>query len=88
MDTARLLLDVKEAAHLLSISPWTIRRYIYAGRLRTVRLGDEFSMRTVRDNMVVEEDEETPPERNSKCGLLRSIVSRRNQPSATKKDSQ
>lgn len=39
MDTAKLLLDVKEAAHLLSISPWTIRRYMYLGKLRTVRLG-------------------------------------------------
>jgi len=39
METEKLLVDVREAAHLLSISPWTIRRYIYAGRLRTVRLG-------------------------------------------------
>jgi excisionase family DNA binding protein len=33
------LLDVKDAATLLSVSPWTIRAYIREGRLRPVRIG-------------------------------------------------
>ena len=31
--------DVKSAARLLSISPWTIRSYIAEGRLTPVRIG-------------------------------------------------
>jgi excisionase family DNA binding protein len=39
MEKEKLLLDIKEVAQRLSISPWTVRRYIYVGRLRVVRLG-------------------------------------------------
>lgn len=39
MQSERLLLDVKEAAHALSISPWTIRKYITDGKLKPVRIG-------------------------------------------------
>ena len=33
------LLDLKEAGRLLSISPWTVRAYVRAGKLNPVRIG-------------------------------------------------
>jgi excisionase family DNA binding protein len=39
MDSQRLVFDVKEAARLLSISPWTVRLYIRNGKLKPVRIG-------------------------------------------------
>jgi excisionase family DNA binding protein len=33
------LFDIKEAANLLSLSPWTLRKWVAAGKLRPVRLG-------------------------------------------------
>jgi excisionase family DNA binding protein len=39
VDTQRMVFDVKEAARVLSISPWTIRRYITDGKLKPVRIG-------------------------------------------------
>jgi len=40
METARLLWNVKEAGAALGISPWTIRRYIADGTIKSVvRLG-------------------------------------------------
>lgn len=33
------LFDVKSAAAVLSISPWTVRSYIRDGKLRAVKLG-------------------------------------------------
>lgn len=39
METQKLVLDIKEAAQALCLSPWTIRRYIADGKLRTVRIG-------------------------------------------------
>ncbi len=39
MESSKLLLDVKEAGRLLSLSPWTIRRYINEGKLSAVRIG-------------------------------------------------
>jgi excisionase family DNA binding protein len=33
------LLDISSVARLLSLSPWTIRRLIFDGRLTPVRLG-------------------------------------------------
>ena len=33
------LYDVKEAAEKLAISPWTVRAYIRAGKLRPIRVG-------------------------------------------------
>jgi excisionase family DNA binding protein len=35
----KALYDVKAAALALAVSPWTIRAYIRAGKLRPVRLG-------------------------------------------------
>jgi excisionase family DNA binding protein len=39
MECQKLLWSVKEAGTALGLSPWTIRRYITDGKLRTVRLG-------------------------------------------------
>ena len=39
MENTKLVLDIREAANALSLSPWTIRRYITDGNLKTVRLG-------------------------------------------------
>lgn len=39
MENHKLAFDVKEAARVLSISPWTIRRYISDGKLKAVRIG-------------------------------------------------
>jgi excisionase family DNA binding protein len=33
------LLDVRDAAQLLAVSPWTIRAYIRKGKLRPIRIG-------------------------------------------------
>jgi excisionase family DNA binding protein len=33
------LLDINSVARLLSLSPWTVRRLIFDGRLAPVRLG-------------------------------------------------
>ena len=35
----KALHDVKGAATLLAVSPWTIRAYIRQGRLRPIRIG-------------------------------------------------
>jgi excisionase family DNA binding protein len=35
----RPLYDVKAAAQVLAISPWTVRAYIRDGKLKPVRLG-------------------------------------------------
>jgi excisionase family DNA binding protein len=39
METQKMVLDVKEAGAALSISPWTIRKYITDGKLRAIRIG-------------------------------------------------
>jgi excisionase family DNA binding protein len=33
------LFDVNSAAHLLAVSPWTVRAYIRQGKLHPVRIG-------------------------------------------------
>jgi excisionase family DNA binding protein len=35
----KLVLSVNQAARALSMSPWTVRAYITAGKLRAVRIG-------------------------------------------------
>jgi excisionase family DNA binding protein len=39
MEAEKMLWNVKEAGAALGLSPWTIRRYISDGKLRTVRMG-------------------------------------------------
>ena len=33
------LYDVKQAAEMLAVSPWTIRAYVRTGKLRPIRMG-------------------------------------------------
>jgi excisionase family DNA binding protein len=33
------LLSIEEAAHLLGVSPWTVRKWVSTNRIRIVRLG-------------------------------------------------
>jgi excisionase family DNA binding protein len=59
--------DVKSAARLLSISPWTVRSYIHDGKLKAVRIGrrvllcEEELERLIAGNQV-EEVNPQPPE--------------------------
>jgi excisionase family DNA binding protein len=39
MENIVQLYDVRRAAQQLSVSPWTVRAYIRAGKLRPVRIG-------------------------------------------------
>jgi excisionase family DNA binding protein len=39
VDGKKLALSITNAAHILSLSPWTLRRWIRLGRLKAVRLG-------------------------------------------------
>jgi len=39
MESTAMLVDVKEAARLVSLSPWTIRKYISQGKLKIIRIG-------------------------------------------------
>ena len=39
MDETKLVLDVKEAAHRLSLSHWTIRKWISTGKITATHLG-------------------------------------------------
>jgi excisionase family DNA binding protein len=39
MESNAMLIDVREAARLVSLSPWTIRKYINQGKLRIIRIG-------------------------------------------------
>lgn len=39
MNGKRLALSITNAAEILSLSPWTLRRWISSGRLKAVRLG-------------------------------------------------
>lgn len=35
----KLVLGIKEAAHALSLSPWTVRKYVATGKIKSVRIG-------------------------------------------------
>jgi excisionase family DNA binding protein len=39
MESESLVVNVREAARLLSLSPWTIRLYLRTGKLRAVKIG-------------------------------------------------
>jgi excisionase family DNA binding protein len=39
VDGKKLALSITNAAQILSLSPWTLRRWIRLGQLRAVRLG-------------------------------------------------
>jgi excisionase family DNA binding protein len=58
MENMKLVLDIKEAANVLSLSPWTIRRYITDGKLKTVRLGRRVLIEPSELQRLVEEGRE------------------------------
>jgi excisionase family DNA binding protein len=49
------LLDLKEAGRLLSISPWTVRAYVRAGKLNPVRIGRRVLLEEAELQRFVEE---------------------------------
>ncbi len=49
------LFDIKTAASLLSLSPWTVRKLIKAGKLRPVRLGRRVLLEPVELQRFVDE---------------------------------
>jgi excisionase family DNA binding protein len=52
---ARLLLTkVRDAADLLSLSPWTVRRWIAEGKLNATRLGRGAMLRSAELERLVE----------------------------------
>jgi excisionase family DNA binding protein len=55
MQEERLLWNVKEAGTALGLSPWTIRRYISDGKIRTVRLGRRVLVEPAECKRLVEE---------------------------------
>jgi excisionase family DNA binding protein len=61
MENVKLLLSVKEAGTALGISPWTVRRYITDGKLRTVRLGRRVLLEPAECRRLVEEGRERRP---------------------------
>jgi len=63
MEQAKLLWNVKEAGAALGLSPWTIRRYIYDGKLRTVRLGRRVLVEPSECSRLVEESRKPVPKR-------------------------
>ena len=55
MESERLLWNVKEAGAALSLSPWTIRRWICDGKLVAVRLGRRVLIEPAECRRLVEE---------------------------------
>lgn len=55
MEAEKMLWNVKEAGSALSLSPWTIRRYISDGKLRTVRMGRRVLVEPAECRRFVEE---------------------------------
>jgi len=66
MEFAKLLWNVKEAGTALGISPWTIRRYISEGKLRSVRIGRRVLVEPSECRRLVEEGRN---ERTTQTGL-------------------
>jgi excisionase family DNA binding protein len=62
MDNQELVMDIKQAAHALSISPWTIRRCIAEGKLRPVRIGRRVLLERSELERLVEAGRKPSPE--------------------------
>ena len=56
------LLSIKAAAELLSISPWTVRSHIRAGKLRAVRLWGRVLVAETELERVIAENQDPPRE--------------------------
>jgi excisionase family DNA binding protein len=57
-----LVVDIKQAADLLSLSPWTLRRWIAEGKLKAVRLGRRVMLRSAELERLVEQGLKPKPE--------------------------
>ena len=81
MESQKLLLDVREVSRLLSVSPWTIRRFIPDGRLPSVRLGRRRMVEPAECQRLVElgrAAHELPEKKSRQCterGMQRGIES-------------
>lgn len=62
MDIEKLVLHIKEAAHALSLSPWTLRRYITDGKLRPIRIGRRVLLERSELKRLVEAGRKSSPE--------------------------
>jgi excisionase family DNA binding protein len=62
MEGEKMLWNVKEAGSALGLSPWTIRRYISDGKLRTVRLGRRVLVEPAECRRLVDEGRGKPLE--------------------------
>lgn len=49
------LLTVNQAAELLAISPWTVRKYIHSKRLNIVRIGRRVLIEPAELRRIIEE---------------------------------
>jgi excisionase family DNA binding protein len=63
------LLDIKEAARILSISHWTVRAYIKNGQLKPVRLGRRVLIQTSELERFVTQNCTNSPASLGKGGL-------------------
>jgi excisionase family DNA binding protein len=57
------LLDVEDAATVLSLSPWTIRAYIQTGKLQPVRLGRRVLLEPAEIRRLIAEGKGAPKSR-------------------------
>lgn len=63
MDTEKLVMNVKQAAEALSISPWTVRRFIAIGKLKAVRIGRRVLLEPSELSRLVEAERDTTIDR-------------------------
>ncbi len=54
------LLTVEDAAQVLGISPWTVRRYISVKRIRPVRIGRRVLLEQREVRRIIEEGRREP----------------------------
>ena len=63
------LLSIEAAAELLSISKWTVRSYVRAGKLRPVRIGRRVLLAETELERLIAESQD-PPEATPSNGSL------------------
>jgi len=54
-----MALDIREAAHQLSLSPWTIRKWIAVGKIKAVRLGSRVLVEPAELRRLIEQGRES-----------------------------
>ncbi len=55
------LVPVQKAAELLGISPWTVRKYIQAEKLQTVRIGRRVLIEQTEIRRIIEQGRSSGP---------------------------